>query len=264
MNRIFLLLIVLISLEGTTQTSTPWHGKKCAVVLTYDDAIVEHLDNALPVLDSLNLKATFYITAYAQACRERMNDWKKAAANGHELGNHTLYHPCIGNIAGREWVKPAYDLSQYSVQRITDEIRMTNVFLQALDGKTQRTFAFTCADTKAGGKEFFQALKNDFIAARSVRNDMHTIDKIDLYNTDCFLVNGQSAEEMIGWVQKAMETQSLLVILFHGVDGGNALNVSLPAHSRLLHFVKDNEKDIWITPMVEAAAYIKDWQEHNN
>jgi sialate O-acetylesterase len=55
-----------------------------------------------------------------------------------------------------------------------------------------------------------------------------------------------------------METHSLLVILFHGVGGGNALNVSISAHREFLQFLKQNEKDIWIAPMVEVAEYIKD------
>ena len=80
----------------TAQSNTPWNNKKAAVVLTYDDAVNQHLDNAIPVLDSLGLKATFYITGYSSSIRERMNDWKKIAINGHELGNHTLYHPCVG------------------------------------------------------------------------------------------------------------------------------------------------------------------------
>ena len=43
----------------------PGLWKQCAVVLTYDDAIDQQLDNAEPVQDSLGLKATFYITAYS-------------------------------------------------------------------------------------------------------------------------------------------------------------------------------------------------------
>ena len=31
----------------------PWKGKKCAVVLTYDDGLDVHLTNAIPALDSL-------------------------------------------------------------------------------------------------------------------------------------------------------------------------------------------------------------------
>jgi peptidoglycan/xylan/chitin deacetylase (PgdA/CDA1 family) len=245
--------------NGSAQFNQPWQGKKCAVVITYDDAINQHLDNAIPVLDSLGLKATFYITAFSTSMQTRMNDWRKLAVNGHELGNHTLYHPCIGG-AGREWVRPEYDMSKYTVQRMVDETRMTNVFLQALDGKTKRTFAFTCGDMKIGDSSFINAMKNDFVAARAVRNQMHKINEIDLYNVDCYVVNGETGAQMIEWVKKAMETNSLLVILFHGVGGGNSLNVSLQSHREFLRFLKQNEKEIWIAPMIRVAEYIKNYQ----
>lgn len=264
MKKIFALLLIshIFIAIATAQPIIPWMGKKCAVVLTYDDAINQHLDNAIPALDSLGLKATFYLTAFSTSIQTRMNDWRKLALNGHELGNHTLYHPCIGG-KGREWVKPDYDLNNYSVQRMVDETRMTNVFLQALDGKTKRTFAFTCGDTKIGDSSFFDALKNDFIAARSTRKQMHKINEVDLYDVDCYVVNGETGEQMIEWVKKAMETNSLLVFLFHGVEGGNALNVSLSAHSQLLHFLRENEKNIMIAPMIIVAEHIRTWQADN-
>ena len=262
MKNIFLLFLLIASVVSHSQHQHSWKGKKCAVVLTYDDAINEHLDNAIPVLDSLGLKATFYVTAFSPSMQTRLNDWKKLAVKGHELGNHTLYHPCIGG-KGREWVKSDYDMNNYSVQRMIDETRMTNLFLQALDGKTKRTFAFTCGDMKIGDSAFINAMKDDFVAARAVRAEMHKINEIDLYNVDCYMVNGETGEQMIEWAKKAVETNSLLVILFHGVGGGNTLNVSLPAHRELLQFLKQNEKDIWIAPMVDVAEHIKKWQtEH--
>lgn len=236
---------------------TLWHHKKCAVVLTYDDAIPQHLDNAFPVLDSLQLKATFYLTA--RSVKDRINDWKKLAVNGYELGNHTLFHPCVGG-KGREWVKPDYDMNHYTVQRMIDEIRMTNIFLEALDGKKKRTFAFTCGDMKVNDTSFIGQLKDDFVAARAVRHQMHTIDQIDLYNTDCYAVNGESAAQMEQWVKQAMDTHSLLVILFHGVGGGNTLNVSLTDHREFLNYLKQNENTIWVAPMIEVAEYVKGYQ----
>ena len=257
------LISFLIVAPLSAQLNQPWNGKKCAVVLTYDDAINEHLDNAIPVLDSLGLKATFYITAFSQSMQTRLLDWKKLVTKGHELGNHTLYHPCIGG-KGREWVRPEYDLNNYTVKRMVDETRMTNLFLQALDGKTKRTFAFTCGDMKIGDSSFISAMKGDFVAARAVCAQMHKISEVDLYNVDCYMVNGETGAQMIEWAKKAMETNSLLVILFHGVGGGNVLNVSLSAHREFLQFLKKNEKDIWITPMLVVAEYIKKYQSRIN
>lgn len=261
MNKFLLILFLTLASKGTTQPGPPWHGKKCAVVITYDDALNQHLDNAVPVLDSLGLKATFYITAFSASVQTRLNDWKKLAANEHELGNHTLFHPCIGG-KGREWVRPEYDLNNYTVKRMMDETRMTNLFLQSLDGKTKRTFAFTCGDMKIGDSSFINAMKNDFVAARAVRNEMHKINEIDLYNVDCYMVNNHSFEQMKAWVDQALQTNSLLVILFHGVGGGNALDVSLTAHREFLQYLKKNEKDIWIAPMLDVAEYIKSTKQN--
>ena len=255
-----LLSLVIFNVEA--QNSTSWKGKKCAVVITYDDAIDQHLDNAIPVLDSLGLKATFYLTAFSTSMQNRLQEWRRLSVNGHELGNHTLYHPCIGG-PGREWVKPEADLSKYTVQRMVNETRMTNVFLHALDGKVKRTFAYTCGDTKIGDSSFMNGMKGDFIAARGTQALMHTINQVDLYNIDCYVVNGQTAAQMLVWVDKAVKTNSLLVLLFHGVGGGNGLNVSLEAHRQFLQQLKNQEKDIWIAPMLEVAEYVKAYQRKN-
>ena len=92
---------------------------------------------------------------------------------------------------------------------------------------------------------------------RAVRNQMHHLNEVDLNDVDCYLVNGQTGGQLIEWVKKAVETNSLLVVLFHGVGGGNGLNVSLPAHREFLQYLKQQEKDIWIAPMIEVAEHIK-------
>lgn len=260
MRKGFVFLAGLLIAAGAAAQFIPaWKGKQCAVVLTYDDAINEHLDNALPMLDSLGLKATFYVTAFSTSMQKRMSEWQRLAGQGHELGNHTLYHPCIGG-PGREWVNRDYDLRNYSVKRMEDETRMTNLFLQALDGKTKRTFAFTCGDMKIEDSSFMNGMKSEFVAARAVRNEMHQINQVNLYNVDCYMVNNHTADQMIEWVKKAKETNSLLVILFHGVGGGNALNVAVREHKAFLNYLKHNEKDLWIAPMLEVAEHIKQWQ----
>jgi peptidoglycan-N-acetylglucosamine deacetylase len=258
----FVLFIALLCFNNAvfSQAQLPWKGKKAAVVLTYDDAIDQHLDNALPLLDSLRMRATFYVTAFSPSMQQRLPEWKLLAKHGHELGNHTLYHPCAGG-PGREWVKKEYDLNGYTVKRMEDEIRMTNLFLHTLDGKTKRTFAYTCGDMKVADSTFMNGLKKDFIAARAVRHEMHQAKEIDLYNVDCYMVNNNSFEEMKGWVDKAIQTRSLLVFLFHGVGGGNGLDVSLPAHRQILTYIKQNQKDIYAAPMLEVAEHLKIWQE---
>lgn len=240
------------------QEEAMWKNKKCAVVLTYDDGLNVHLDKVLPVLDSLGLRGTFYVPANSSCLRDRLPEWRVLAEKGNEIGNHTLFHPCDGRPAGREWVNPDYDLATYSIGRIVDEIKLANTFLYTVDGKTTRTFAYTCGDKMAGDSSFVSLINDEFIAARSVIEVMQKIDEIDLFNIGSMIINGQTSDEMIALVKKAMTEGTLLVFLFHGVGGEHHLNVSLDTHNKLLQYIKENEKDIWLAPLVEVAEFIKE------
>ncbi|WP_040006849.1 polysaccharide deacetylase family protein [Fibrisoma limi] len=253
---VWLVLSNTLILAASAQNKASWKGKKCAVVLTYDDALTEHITKAIPALDSLGLKATFYIADFG-GLQAQIPAWRSAAAHGHELGNHTLTHPCEGGRPGREFVKPDYDLTKYTLRRITDDIRTMSTLLTAIDGKTKRTFAYPCGDTKIGGVPYIDGMKNAFVGARGVSPAITSADKVDLYNINSYMVNGQSGEELIAQVKQAEGKQGLLVFLFHGVGGGHGLNVSLPAHRQLLRYLKQHEKDIWIAPMVDVAEFIK-------
>src|SRR5688572_20806501 len=95
-KKIGMLLCLLLTFCFTShaQSENVWNGRRCAVVLTYDDALNVHLDNVVPILDSLSFRATFYLSGYSKGCRERLADWRVAATAGHELANHSLFHPC--------------------------------------------------------------------------------------------------------------------------------------------------------------------------
>ncbi len=254
------LITAVVHFPIYSQTSKTWNGKKCAVVLTYDDALNVHLDNAIPLLDSLGCKGTFYLSGYFPGFKNRITDWGKAASKGHELANHTLFHPCIGNRPGREWVKPDYDMGKYTLQRMRDEMRMTNVLLKTLDGKSKRTFAYPCGDTRIGDSLYITGMKNDFIASRGTRSESLKIQEINLDEVGCYSVNGQKGEELIKLVRNGMEQNTLVVFLFHGVGGEHPLNTSLRDHRLLLKFIKENEKDIWVTTFIEAAEHVKTMQ----
>jgi Predicted xylanase/chitin deacetylase len=263
MNRKILLAFIistaLFQLSNAQQNEL-WHGKKCAVVLTYDDAIDVDLDNAIPALDSVGLKGTFYIIGQSPVVAKRMNEWRAAAQRGHELGNHTLTHPCDATLAGRSWLTPDDDLSRFSVKRAQNEIRITSTLLQAIDGKTERSFAYPCGDRTIGGVDFYKPLEKEFTGARGVIPGLQHSSEVDLNDIRCYGINGQSGDYMTDLVKQALESHTLLVFLFHGVGGGHNINVSLEAHRKLLHFLKAHESEIWIVPMVDVAKYIREKQ----
>ena len=257
---LLLFSIYFLCTSVTAQVEKPWNGKRAAVVLTYDDALNVHLDHAILALDSLKLKGTFYLSGQSGALDKRIPEWRKAAARGHELGNHTLFHPCAGG-PGRSWITSENDLRNYTVARMVNEMRLNNTLLKSIDGKSGRTFAYACGDMKIGDTIYIERMKGEFTGARGVRSEMPPITRVDLLNIPSYMINGQSGEELIALVKEAIANGRLLVFLFHGVGGEHSLDVSLEAHSQLLHFLKKNEKDVWVAPMTEVATFIKKYNE---
>jgi sialate O-acetylesterase len=186
-----------------------------------------------------------------------MNEWALAAKRGHELGNHTLFHPCAGSPPGREWVNSNYDLDHYTTARFMDEIRVANVLLKSIDGKENRTLAYTCGDMKAGTESFYNLIKTEFVSARGVNGHFESTETVDLYNIGAFGMAGHTGEQMIELVQKAMNTNAMVVFLFHGVGGEHSLNVSLEEHNKLVHFLQSHNKEIWVPSFIEVSEFLK-------
>src|SRR5688572_9331856 len=103
-----------------------------AVTLAYDDALPQHLDIAIPDLEAANLRGTFYIGTRmgGSSCFEsRPAEWRAAAERGHEIGNHTQYHPCSA-----DWVKPNFRLEAYTISRMEGELVAANRDIAAVVG----------------------------------------------------------------------------------------------------------------------------------
>lgn len=252
------LLAICISYCANAQFKWP-NGAKVAVCLTYDDALDGHLDTAIPQLDAAGLKGTFFCTGNSPTLYHRMEDWRKAARSGHELGNHTLFHPCLGtSYDGKklDWVKPEYDLQNYNVAQIMNELRTANTLLKAIDGHEKRTYAYTCGNTTAGGVPFTDSLVNLFTAARGASALPQTMKGYDVYNTPSIVVIDNSAEELIASINKAMEFGTIAIFMFHSVGGGY-LNVDAEEHRKLLEYISKNRKDIYCGTFMEVMEYVR-------
>lgn len=202
-----------------------------AVSLTYDDALVSQLDVALPALDAHGFKGTFFLTVAGPVVAARLADWRAAAARGHELGNHTLFHPCR-KTADRDWVAPHRDLDRMSVAALRDEVLAANAHLQAIDGRAARTFAAPCGDRMAGGESYLPTLRPLFVAMR-MGTDAGAGPGTDLHDLAAVDAAGLDGPALIEEVERAVRRGGPIVLVFHGV-GGDHLAVSAAAHAALL------------------------------
>ncbi len=249
-----LISILLFAFKGMAQFSWP-NGTKAAVVFTYDDGLDCHLDVAVPHLDEFGFKGTFFCTGNSQSLNKRMDEWRNIVKNGHEIGNHTLFHPCDGLTF--DWVKPEYDLSRYSPDQILAELKTANTLLKAVDGYDKRTFAFTCSNYVAGGEDFSDKIKSLFVAARCDGQIPENMKNYNVYKTPSWGVENPTAEQLISYVNEAKGKGTIAIFMFHSVGGGY-LNVGAEEHRSLLKYLSENRNDFYIGTFLEVMQYIKE------
>ncbi len=254
------LLAALVCAPAAAELPKPFawpNGARAAVSLSYDDALPSQLDHALPALDALGLKATFYLTLSNETVAQRLPEWRAAAARGHELGNHSLYHPCSRSKPGRDWVAPHRDLDRISVAAQREELLLANSFLQAIDGRSERTFTVPCGDLLASGQPYLPALRGVFLGIKSrdggVVEDMARLDPEDVGTAD---PTDATAERLIALVDEAASRGTLVSITFHGV-GGDYLSVSKAAHEGLLRHLKAHPERFWVDSFVNIMRWVR-------
>ncbi|OYU32356.1 MAG: polysaccharide deacetylase [Comamonadaceae bacterium PBBC2] len=238
----------------------PWvwpHKARAAVSLAYDDALNSQLDFAIPALNRHGLKASFYLTLGSETVSQRLADWRKAAAQGHELGNHTLFHQCSRSAPDRDWVSVDNDLDTTSVGRLVAQIRVGNTLLHAIDGQRVRTFTTPCGDLNAAGEPYLKEIQGDFVAMKTkfggLVSDMSTLDP---HAVGIEVPSDVSGQQLIALVQRAAAAGTMVNITFHGV-GGDHLSVSRQAHEELLKYLASHRDIYWTDTFIHIMQYVK-------
>lgn len=249
---------------GATMAQAPafaWPGgQRAAVSLSYDDAVPSQLDNAIPALDRHGLKGTFYLILGAETVRERLEDWRAAARNGHELGNHSLFHQCSAQGPGREWVQPEQDLDATTVAQMRAQVMLANTMLHAIDGSTEFTYTAPCGDQSASDGNYIDAVAPLFLGIKLVGGaaipDMLALDRAAVPVT---VPVDMSGAELIALVEEAGRLGTMINFTFHGI-GGDHLAIDNQAHEQLLAFLAEHRDHYWTATFREQMLWVRDRQ----
>ena len=235
-----------------------WPGAaRAAISLTYDDGLAEHLDAVPRALEARDLRGTFYIPGNAPLVHTRSGDFRALAAAGHELGNHSLFHPCRKDRPGMDWVPDPYDLATYDPRRIADELRTANLLLGLIDGRERRSYGATCCQTTiAGGDDMLPHIGGLFTAVRAGGGGGwwaptgHGDGCPILPTTDG---DGRTADAILADVDAAAAAGGWLVLMFHGVGPANhRLHIAVEEHERLLDALAARD-DLHVAPVTAIA-----------
>lgn len=249
----------LLPLAAAAAGDFAWpEGRKAAVSLAYDDGLPSQLEHAVPALDRRGLKATFYLSP-GDMSPDHLEAWRAVARNGHELGNHGLFHQCAGSRPGREWVQPHRDLSATTAMQMRDQVRAANLFLYALDGRGERTFTAPCGERSASDGDYVDGLRELF-AGIKVTDGARAVGSMAEFDRHAVLIEAPvevSGAELIARVEAAARSGTLAAFTFHGI-GGDYLSVSAQAHEELLDHL-DRHRDIyWTATFLDIVRWVRD------
>lgn len=254
MKNVLVIFFLLTITTIQAQERIKWpDDKKSAIILTYDDALPSQLKVAVPQLKAAKLTATFFLTSDIDSLS--IPQWRALSKRGFELGNHTVFHPCAGTDDN------PVPSDHYTAYQIIREIEVMDRFLYAVDGKTKRTFAYPCAETTVGGKDYVDSLRKYTLVkyARAGGDSSAFITDfahLDPYRVPSYgLEGGETGAQLIAFVKKVQQNGGLGIIMIHGV-GGDYITISALAHTQLIAYLKTQKKEIWIPTFQQGLNYI--------
>ncbi len=252
------------------------------VTLTFDDGLDGQLDEAIPILDRHGLSATFFLTVGSESFLRRHDEWRSAAKRGHELGNHTIFHPAVSS---KSWVTEGIAIESYSLDRMRRELAVANGVLGMLDGRSERTFAFPCSNPFLGHRgiarralgrarldrtrlagwvdrfgldfgarltDFTPLVRELFVAARCGGLPVEDIPAIpeNTHRIRGVEGDGLASAELNRIVDVAIERNVWLVLVFHGIDGEHHLSCTADAFEALVRRLASDSR-------VEAVTFLE-------
>lgn len=249
-------LLLHLSLTAQEANSFQWpEGKKAALSLSWDDARLSNVDVGTPLLNKYGVKATFYITP--STAKQRLEAWKQAVTDGHEIGNHTLVHPCSGNFP---WSR-SKALENYTLASMRQELLQANQEIEEMLGVSPTSFAYTCGQTYVGRgmetRSYVPLVAELFSSGRGwldeASNDMSFADMAQLQGIE---MDGKDFDEIKSLVDDAVANGRWLILAGHEIGKGGHQTTRVKMLEKLIEYVQSPNSGIWLATVGEIATYV--------
>lgn len=264
-TALLLYACLLQAQDYETETGSPdsdfhWpEGKQMALSLTFDDARYSQVEKGIPLLNRYEVQGTFYVSPGPML--ERVEDWKRAVLAGHEIGNHTLVHPCSGNFP---WARDKA-LEDYTLEKMAQELDSASTLIHEVLGVWPKAFAYTCGQTFVGRglytqsyvplvAELFQTGRNWM---NEGPNDPVYCDLARLNGTE---LDGKTFQEALQLIEDAREQGAWLIFAGHEMNEDGRQTSLLPTIDSICRYASDPAHGIWLDHVSNIGQYIREWQ----
>lgn len=163
-------------------------------------------DNAVPILNQLGFRGTFYISSRQIADNGfagfmGRSQIESVFADGHEIGAHTRTHAHLNSL---------------STSEKTDEIAGSRADLQAMGVGPINSFSYPFGEYDQSVIE--AVIAAGFTSATNARPGLVTPGSDPFQLPRRGAEQGVSVETMKAWVDEAVENKQWLIITFHRID----------------------------------------------
>lgn len=231
----------------------PW---RAAVSISFDDARLSQIDIGLPLLQKLDLKATFYVLA--SGVSKRLDGWKQIAAQGHEIANHSTSHPCSANHA----FSAKNALEDFSLERMEQDLDQASADIERLLKTKPQSFAYPCGQKFVGRGEatrsYVPLIAKRFLTGRGyfdeAMNDPLLCDFAQLNGAG---FDGSTWEQMKAQIEDAARQHRWLIFVGHEIGKPARQTTDTEALVRLADYVKNPANGVWFDTVAGIAQGLK-------
>lgn len=252
---IFLSSEMLFAQQAESTFTWP-EGKQIAISLSFDDARASQVDVGTALLDQYGVKATFYVVP--NSVKQRLEGWKKAVTNGHEIGNHSFNHPCTGNFP---WSRQKA-IENYTLKQMQNELILTNKAIKELLGVEAEVFAYPCGQTYIGRgkntKSYVPVVSKLFLSGRGWLDEGPNAPQFcDLAQLTGMEMDGKDFDQILPLIENAKKSGAWLVLAGHEMGASGNQTTRLSMLKKLIEYAQNPANGIWIAPVGTVAKYIK-------
>jgi peptidoglycan/xylan/chitin deacetylase (PgdA/CDA1 family) len=234
----------------------PWpQGKRAALSLTFDDARPSQMDIGLSLFAGQQVRVTFYVSP--QNLSLRLPLWQQAVLAGHEIGNHTLTHPCTGNFD----FSGTNALEGCTLRHIRSNIDQADRMIHTLLGVRTTGYAYPCGQTFVGEgtgvRSYVPVVARRFQSGRLwLSEDANHPARCDPAQLLGMELDGKSFAELRPLLESAIRRGCWLVLAGHEIGGTGRQTSSTNTLNALCEFAADPRNGLWLDTVDTIARHV--------
>jgi peptidoglycan/xylan/chitin deacetylase (PgdA/CDA1 family) len=187
---------------------------------------------------------------------DRLGAWKRAVVAGHEIGNHSMSHPCSGNF---EWARKNA-LEDYTLERMARDIEQADDEIHRLLGVRPTTFAYPCGQKFIGRGEnttsYVPLIARRFKIGRgcgdTMVNDPAFFDPAQTLGVDMDI---RPFDQLKPLLDQSIERSAWLVLAGHEIEDTPAFQTTLTKTiEALARYCREN--NVWLDTVDRVGTHI--------